>query len=95
MSFISVKEAVKGAFHRTKNAKRSTLGSTTRAHFEEYFTKSLKYDFKKGAIRGVFQRAFQGPLHEHPQGVFQEVLKGALQQAIHKQTTLKVFQKEL
>ena len=64
-------------------------------HFEEYFTKSLKYDFKKGAIRGVFQRAFQGPLHEHPQGVFQEVLKGALQQAIHKQTTLKVFQKEL
>ena len=51
---------------------------------EEYFTKSLKYDFKKGAIRGVFQRAFQGSLHEHPQGVFQEVLKGALQQAIHK-----------
>ena len=57
--------------------------------FKVYFTKSFMYDLKKGAIKGILQDTFQGALYGHL------VLKGALQEEVHKLSTLRTFQKVL
>ena len=51
-------------------------------HFNQYFTKSLKYDFKEGAISEVLQWAFQGVIHGQLRGGLQEVVKVVLIKAL-------------
>ena len=52
-------------------------------HFNEYFIKILKYNFKEGAISKVLQWAVLGAIHGQLQeGQLQEVLKEVLIEAL-------------